>query len=699
MCREIRTTVPGVYISSIIFNARFILHTTRREIIKRHERKITNLSDEQQRPLFNVHDTVKVHNLDITPPRYVMDTLALGPRNAVLDRFNHHDLLAELDLLLNRCRRNKVDNDTINEINMAVVRYIKICKNQRPSRNLKLTKLFLKKHDLRAVPFDKGTGFCLMKTTEYEEKIKTILNLPQFEEITTTRKNAKDITLKEEERIQASLSSLKTEGKINDELFNKMRPRGSQPPRLYGLAKVHKADIPLRPVLSMPGSAYHKVALQVAEWLARIPEAQINSSAKQVSEKIKSLKLADDEEVVSFDVSALYTNVPLKESIELAADLLYDGDIEQPPIDKKTFIELLELSSMNVIMSTHHGHYKQVDGLAMGSPPAPYLANIWLSKFDPVIQGDASVYERYMDDIVTVTKKEMITAQLERINSLHPQLKFTIERENDGRLPFLDLCIVHTGESAHTTWYTKPTDTGLVMNFHAQSPKKYKRAVVQGLVHRIYRACSTWEAFTESILRAKSILERNQYPPEFYDGIISATVEKIIMNSKAVQTTTAANEQAESEQLYLLAVQYRGRDTDNLVRRLSKLPISVKTVLTLRKMKTVMPSLKPSVPTILRSRVVYKITCPGCESSYVGQTVRHLKTRLAEHRNVNTPVGAHFDDCVGTEPTDDDVKVLCSTTRSDQFLLTLEALCIKENRPNLNTRDEYRSRTLTLRMF
>ena len=42
---------------------------------------------------------------------------------------------------------------------------------------------------------------------------------------------------------------------------------------------------------------------------------------------------------------------------------------------------------MNVIMSTHHGHYKQVDGLAMGSPPAPYLANIWLSKFDPVIQA------------------------------------------------------------------------------------------------------------------------------------------------------------------------------------------------------------------------------------------------------------------------------------------------------------------------
>ena len=258
---------------------------------------------------------------------------------------------------------------------MAVVRYIKICKNQRPPRNLKLTKLFLKKHDLLAVPFDKGTGFCMMKSSDYEAKIKKILDLPQFEVVNTTRKNAKDITLKEEERIQAKLTSMKNVRKINDELYNKIKPRGSQPPRLYGLAKVHKDDTPLRPVLSMPGSAYHKVALQVAEWLAKIPEAQLNSSAKQVADKVKSLELAEDEEMVSFDVRALYTNVPVKEAIKLAADLLYEGDLEQPPVDKQMFIELLELSSTGIIMPTHHGYYKQVDGLGMGVPPAPYLAN------------------------------------------------------------------------------------------------------------------------------------------------------------------------------------------------------------------------------------------------------------------------------------------------------------------------------------
>ena len=214
-----------------------------------------------------------------------------------------------------------------------------------------------------------------------------------------------------------------------------------------------------------------------------------------------------------------------------------------------------------------------------------------------------------MDDILTIIKRNLIAAKLEHINSLHPLLKFTIERESDGKLPFLDLCIVHTGHNAYTTWYTQPTDTGLVMNFHAHSPKKYKRAVVQGLVHRIYRACSTWAAFTESIQRAKSILERNQYPPEFYDNIIYTTLEKIIIKSNEVPTPTptpaiAQEVQIESHQPYLLSVQYRGRDTDNLVRRLSKLTTPIRTVLTLRKMKTVMPSLKPSIPTILRSRVI-----------------------------------------------------------------------------------------------
>ena len=80
-----------------------------------------------------------------------------------------------------------------------------------------------------------------------------IINLPQFQKCEKRRKNAKHPVLKEEERIQNILKDLKDRDCITEGLYQSLRPRGSQPPRLYGLAKVHKNATPMRPVLSIPG--------------------------------------------------------------------------------------------------------------------------------------------------------------------------------------------------------------------------------------------------------------------------------------------------------------------------------------------------------------------------------------------------------------------------------------------------------------
>ena len=57
------------------------------------------------------------------------------------------------------------------------------------------------------------------------------------------------------------------------------------------------------------------------------------------------------------------------------------------------------IASCNVIMLTPDGYYRQIDGLAMGSPCAPLLANGWLSQFDSQIKDSAKIYFRFMDDI------------------------------------------------------------------------------------------------------------------------------------------------------------------------------------------------------------------------------------------------------------------------------------------------------------
>ena len=72
-----------------------------------------------------------IRDLDKTPPTYVLETLSLGPKNAVLDRFEPKDVLVELDGLLSHCKRNNVSKDTITDINVKTLNYIKKCKKKK----------------------------------------------------------------------------------------------------------------------------------------------------------------------------------------------------------------------------------------------------------------------------------------------------------------------------------------------------------------------------------------------------------------------------------------------------------------------------------------------------------------------------------------------------------------------------------------
>ena len=185
----------------------------------------------------------------------------------------------------------------------------------------------------------------------------------------------------------------------------------------------------------------------------------------------------------------------------------------------------------------------------------------------------------------------------------------------------------------------------------------------------------------------------NQYPPQFYDPIIKTTIEKLI-----VLVVNVPDENEERKSKVMVYVSYRGHLTDIFVKKLKESGAPVQPIITLRKLKAVMPSMKTTTKFESRSRVVYKITCPGCDTYYVGQTRRHLLTRSREHNYKKTKaVYKHFRDCVGSKVTLNDVKILAQTSRNFDFLLSLEALFIREYGLAVNVKDEYRSRALTIR--
>ena len=155
----------------------------------------------------------------------------------------------------------------------------------------------------------------------------------------------------------------------------------------------------------------------------------------------------------------------------------------------------------------------------------------------------------------------------------------------------------------------------------------------------------------------------------------------------------------------MLFLNYRGKCSETFAKDLYRIcndpneprNEKVRIIFTLKKLKTVLPQLKPQIPRMLRSGNVYKIDCPGCNARYVGQTVRHLQTRFGEHINKKGPVKTHITTQCKVELKEEDIKILGRENKSEH-LLTLEALFIRDIKPQLNTKEEYRSKTLVIKI-
>ena len=95
-------------------------------------------------------------------------------------------------------------------------------------------------------------------------------------------------------------------------------------------------------------------------------------------DKLQEFQLQNGDYSVSFDVSSLYTNVPLEETIHLIAEKVYSsGSKKVPPFKKKEFIKLMKFATGGMFLYNDR-LFKQVDGVAMGSPLGPSLANFFL---------------------------------------------------------------------------------------------------------------------------------------------------------------------------------------------------------------------------------------------------------------------------------------------------------------------------------
>ena len=252
------------------------------------------------------------------------------------------------------------------------------------------------------------------------------------------------------------------------------------------------------------------------------------------------MEISDHDILVSHDVSALFTNVPVDESIRNLASKAFKDDWFNKEynlnITKADLLELLEVSTKNQLFQFQGVLYEQVDGVAMGSPLGPLRANAFMCNIEEHLTNQnkmPSFYKRYVDDTLSIMPDvQAASTLLSRSNETQSSICFTMELEERGKLPFLGMEIIRNSTRLDRKVYRKPTDTGPLLHYYSHVDMKYKHSLLKTILNRAFKLSSNWQFFHQECERLKEIFTRLHYPELLIQNTIRFFAEMKVTGSK-----------------------------------------------------------------------------------------------------------------------------------------------------------------------
>ena len=214
---------------------------TQKQVKERHLKKFERLILENES---QIKSRKTLHNYSDRPfDKIEEEVLPLGLNFSLFcSSLPIHDIIAKTEAVA-----RSINSPRAQELRSRVKWCLKHAKPPQPNitRQQRTAILRLKREDsIKILPAEKGKSTVIINTTEYDSKMKKLLMENTYEEL---RKNP---TCKIEREFNNSMKNVEEKGFIDRQTRLRLAPAHCQPPRIYGLPKIHKHDRPLRPIIS-----------------------------------------------------------------------------------------------------------------------------------------------------------------------------------------------------------------------------------------------------------------------------------------------------------------------------------------------------------------------------------------------------------------------------------------------------------------
>ena len=224
--------------------------------------------------------------------------------------------------------------------------------------------------------------------------------------------------------------------------------RRMQLPQFYVMPKLHKDPPKGRPIVASHSWCTWPLSRWLADKLNSHAAAQetVLTDTNALIARLQHLRLEEDAHVVlsTADVESLYTSIPVQAAVQAVRERLLDRGVDVTCVS--TIVEALELVLSLNFFEFNGSSFHQVQGLAMGTPCAPPVANLFLASLETALPKPL-LYLRFLDDILTVQVVDETHPEStlwDCMHAMHPSIRLTRVR-SERAVDFLDLQIYRQG--------------------------------------------------------------------------------------------------------------------------------------------------------------------------------------------------------------------------------------------------------------